>query len=410
MAGKAKDKFDFNALVSRIQTTSDALRQEALVVINRCVTARAWLTGFYIVEYEQHGRDRAEYGAGLLKRLAKAIGDANFALASLKNYRSFYLSYPGMAQPIAEWLEDRFGKGYTVSGFLHDGASTPKGYTPCSLSSAGQILVENDGVPSVSPWALFNRLSYSHIREIVRVPDGLQRTFYAFEAIRGTWSVRELKRQIASQYYQRCGWNGNPGAVSLLTQKKAEKASVKGFIKTDAVLEFLNLKPADVWSEKDLEDGIIGHLRDFILEMGLGFCFEARQKKILIDDAYEKVDLVFYHRILKCHVLVELKSKKFSYSDAAQLSVYMAYYRKHVCEPDDNPPVGILLCTEVGREMAEYVNTFIDPQLFVSKYQLQLPPKEKIAEFLRRENAESGSSVQDPLKHQPSKEAKPTVD
>ena len=122
--------------------------------------------------------------------------------------------------------------------------------------------------------------------------------------------------------------------------------------------------------------------------MGLGFCFEARQKKIIIDEQYHRIDLVFYHRILNCHVLVELKAKRFGYEDAAQLSVYLAYYRKHICQPDDNPPVGIMLCTEVGQEMAEYVSTFIDPSLFISKYELKLPPKERIVEFLQKENKE----------------------
>ena len=159
-----------------------------------------------------------------------------------------------------------------------------------------------------------------------------------------------------------------------------------GFIKTENVLEFLNLKPQDVWEEKDLENGIIGHLKEFILEMGTGMCFEARQKKILIDDSYERIDLVFYHRILKCHVLIELKAKKLNHTDVSQLGVYMAYYRKRVMQPDDNPPVGILLCTEVGGETMEYVNAFIDPRLFVSKYQLQLPKRAEMTAFLRREN------------------------
>ena len=122
--------------------------------------------------------------------------------------------------------------------------------------------------------------------------------------------------------------------------------------------------------------------------MGNGMCFEARQRKILIDDAYERVDLVFYHRVLKCHVLIELKARKFNYADAAQLGVYLAYYRKHVMQADDNPPVGILLCTAAGEEMMEFVNTFIDPQIFVSKYQLQLPGREKVTEFLKKENRE----------------------
>ncbi len=280
---------DFDALVGRIQTTSDALRQDALSVVNRSVTARAWITGFYIVEYEQHGKDRAKYGEGLLKKLAKRLGEAGFALSSLKNDRLFYLTYPDLAGEVAGYIVGRFGKGQSLIG----------------LSGQYSTSAWNEGIPRISPNALFNRLSYTHILQLLSLPDDLQ---------------------------------------------------------------------------------------SFILEMGAGFCFEARQKKILIDDACERIDLVFYHRILKCHVLIELKSKKFNYADAAQLGVYMAYYRKNVCEKDDNPPVGILLCTEVGREMAEYISTFVDPELFVSKYSVQLPPKEKIVEFLKRENAAHGEN------------------
>ena len=361
MKAKKKDvKTDFEVLVGRIQATSDALQQDALVVINRSVTTRAWLTGYYIVEYEQHGADRAKYGTGLLKKLAARLNNSNFALPSLKNYRAFYKVYPEVGLEVAAYLRERFGKGYTPCSLLVDAptlALPDKSYTACSQSSPNGLLVEYGDEIRISAEALFNRLSYSHIRELVRLDDDLQRTFYAFEAIRGTWSVRELQRQIGSLYYARSGWSKNPHKLSQITHVKAEKLDVAGFIKTENVLEFLNLKPQDVWEEKDLENGIIGHLKEFILEMGTGMCFEARQKKILIDDSYERIDLVFYHRILKCHVLIELKAKKFNHADASQLGIYMAYYRKHMMQSDDNPPVGILLCTAVGDETMEYVNT-----------------------------------------------------
>lgn len=380
---------DFDSLVGRIQSTSDALQQDALVVINRSVTARAWMTGYYIVEYEQHGQDRAKYGEGLLKALSNSLGKEAYSVPSLKTYRLFYKIYPSLAIPVAAYLAERFGKGQSRIIQL----PLPEGTIGQSqiVQSASPIVTGEDGAVSVSAWHLFNKLSYTHIARLLNLPDDLQRTFYAFEAIRGTWSVRELRRQIESKYYERCGWSKDPHTLSQLTFDTAERLSVRNFMKADTVLEFLGLRAKDVWEEKDLENGIIDHLQNFILEMGVGFCFEARQKKILIDDAYERIDLVFYHRILKCHVLIELKSKKFNYADAAQLSVYMAYYRRHVCEKDDNPPIGILLCTEVGHEMAEYVNTFIDPALFISKYQLQLPPKEKMVDFLRQENTKGGA-------------------
>ena len=383
-----KTKTDFEGLVGRIRATSDALQQDALVIINRSVTARAWLTGYYIVEYEQKGDDRAKYGEGLLKNLARRLSGPAFALASLKNYRKFYLLYPELCAPVAEYFISRFGKSQSPIGQLaidvYEVAS--KSQSLISLSDNGSLLAQTADALKIAPKVLFGRLSFTHILQLLPLEDDLQRTFYAFEAIRGCWSVRELRRQIESLYYVRSGWSKNPHRLSQLTHIKAEKLDVADFVKTDTVLEFLNLHAKDVWEEKDLEDGILGHLKEFILEMGNGMCFEARQRKILIDDVYERVDLVFYHRILKCHVLIELKAKKFRYADAAQLGMYLGYYRKHVMQADDNPPVGILLCTEAGQETMEYVNSFIDPKLFVSKYELQLPGKDQVTDFLRREN------------------------
>ena len=201
---RSKRKNDFEVLAGRIQATSDALQQDALVVINRSVTTRAWLTGYYIVEYEQHGADRAKYGTGLLKKLAARLNNSNFALPSLKNYRAFYKVYPEVGLEVAAYLRERFGKGYTACSLLVDAptlALPDKSYTACSQSSPNGLLVEYGDEIRISAEALFNRLSYSHIRELVRLDDDLQRTFYAFEAIRGTWSVRELQRQIGSLYY-----------------------------------------------------------------------------------------------------------------------------------------------------------------------------------------------------------------
>lgn len=379
----------FDGLVGRIAAASDALREGAMAVVNRSVTARAWLTGCYIVEYEQHGRDRARYGERLLERLAERLEDRGFSLQNLKNFRRFYLLYPGLAAPVARYLETLSGKRQSLTILLPPAAPEASGIgqSPTVLSGENTLLVPGDDAPGIAPDALFGRLSLTHIVELLRLPDPLQRTFYAWSAIRGTWSVRELRRQIASRYFERSGWSGDPARLARLTDARADTETARESLRSPHVFEFLGLAAKDVWEESDLEQAVIDHLQAFMLEMGMGFCFEARQKKILIDGRYHKIDLVFYHRILKCHVLVELKAKRFGYEDAAQLSVYMAHYRKHEMQPDDNPPVGILLCTEAGAEMAEYVSTFVDPGLFVAKYEVQLPPKERIAAFLKRENA-----------------------
>ncbi|MBR3582662.1 MAG: DUF1016 family protein [Kiritimatiellae bacterium] len=376
----------FDGLVGRIAAASDALREGAMAVVNRSVTARAWLTGCYIVEYEQHGRDRAQYGERLLERLAERLEDRGLSVPSLKKFRQFYLMYPRLAGPISAFLAGRFEKGQSAIIQLPP-ARTGKGESAIIPSGPRSLIADADGIPEVDPAVLFSRLSFTHVLQLLPLPDPLQRTFYAWSAIRGTWSVRELRRQIASRYFERSGWSGDPARLARLTDARADTETARESLRSPHVFEFLGLAAKDVWEESDLEQAVIDHLQAFMLEMGLGFCFEARQKKILIDGRYHKIDLVFYHRILKCHVLVELKAKRFGYEDAAQLSVYMAHYRKHEMQPDDNPPVGILLCTEAGAEMAEYVSTFVDPGLFVAKYEVQLPPKERIAAFLKRENA-----------------------
>lgn len=387
--GPVRPRDGFDGLVGRIAAASDALREGAMAVVNRSVTARAWLTGCYIVEYEQHGLDRARYGERLLERLAERLEDRGFSLQNLKNFRRFYLLYPDLAAPVARYLETLSGKRQSLTILLPPAAPEASGIgqSPTVLSGENTLLVPGDDAPGIAPGALFGRLSLTHIVELLRLPDPLQRTFYAFSAIRGTWSVRELRRQIASRYFERSGWSGDPARLARLTDARADTETARESLRSPHVFEFLGLAAKDVWEESDLEQAVIDHLQAFMLEMGMGFCFEARQKKILIDGRYHKIDLVFYHRILKCHVLVELKAKRFGYEDAAQLSVYMAHYRKHEMQPDDNPPVGILLCTEAGAEMAEYVSTFVDPGLFVAKYEVQLPPKERIAAFLKRENA-----------------------
>ncbi len=392
---RSKQKADFEVLVGRIQAASDALQQDALVVINRSVTTRACLTGYYIVEYEQHGADRAKYGEGLLKKLAQRLSGSAFALASLKNYRKFYLTYPELCEPVAGYLISRFGKSQSlISQLAIDvGESASKGQSAISLSGNGSLLAESEGSLKIIPGVLFNRLSFTHILQLLPLAEDLQRTFYAFEAIRGTWSVRALRRQIESQYYQRVGWAKNPHKLAALAQGRAEKLDAKDFIKQNTVLEFLGLKPQGDWDESDLERGILDNLKNFIREMGAGFCFEDQQQNILIDDVYERIDLVFYHRILKCHVLIELKPKKLNYKDIAQLSLYISYYRKNKMTAGDNPPIGILLCTGVGKETAEYLAPFTDPQLFLSEYQLQLPAKEKFTEFLKKENEGFHASI-----------------
>ena len=376
----------FDGLVAHIQQTQDVLQSSARLVINRHVTAKAWLTGYYIVEYEQNGADRAKYGEHLLQNLAERLKDKKtFSYRSLKLYRQFYQVYSSLNIQVLGFLKSLPTIGQTV--FTQFQSVDTQCHTIGQTVFAQLPAVADTNISvQVSPEKLFNKLSFSHLLYLLPLKDPLERAFYETMAIRGTWSVRELQRQIDSNYYYRSGWSQKPEALAKLVDGKAETDSLALDIKSPFTFEFLGLQAKDVVEESDLETALLDHLQEFILELGMGFCFEERQKKMLIDDRYFKADLVFYHRILKRHVIFELKSSRLNYADAAQLHMYLAYYRKNIMQPDDNPPIGVLLCSEVGQEMAEYTLLDLDENVFVSKYQLNVPSKERMEEFLRKEN------------------------
>ena len=396
---------DFESLVKHIQHASEALRQDARLVINRSVTTRAWLTGFYIVEYEQHGNDRAKYGEQLIKRLSQRLGGKSFGVSNLRNYRQFFLCYPELGPVIGSYLKERFSIRHSPNGelelleihhsangkLMEDGKSLSliklsDAQKPEMVSKDGFAMQLASGEVLPVPQMLFSRLSFTHIVQLLHLDEPMKRTFYTIEAMRGPWSVRELQRQIDSNYYERSGWSKKPELLSKKVNDKAEKHSFREEMKSHYVFEFLGLAAKNVIEEDALEQSLIDHFEEFMLELGMGFCLEARQKKLLIDDRYFKADLVFYHRILKMHCIVELKGHRLDYADMAQLNMYLEYYRRHYMQPDDNPPVGLLLCTEYGQEMVEYVTPNMDPNLFVAQYELQLPSKEKMKEFLMKEN------------------------
>lgn len=382
-----KNNVNFDNLVQQIEYTDHALQNNARLVINRHVTAKAWLTGYYIVEYEQHGSDRAQYGERLLQNLTKRLGDKKFSVTTLKIYRQFYMTYSQLFAPIAQFLKTNLAIGQSATDQLQliDSQTSKKGQSvtdqfvmPMLQDKHNSVLVDSSN--------LFNKLSFTHLVSLIPINDPLKRAFYETMAIKGTWSVRELQRQIDTNYYERSGWSKRPEELARMVQNNAEMATLAMDIKSPFVFEFLGLRAKDVVEESDLESALIDNLQEFILELGMGFCFEERQKKLLIDDRYYKADLVFYHRILKRHVIIELKAHRLDYADVAQLNMYLAYYRKNIMLTDDNEPIGILLCSEVGQEMAEYTMMGTDTNMFLSKYQLELPSTERITEFLRKEN------------------------
>ena len=211
-----------------------------------------------------------------------------------------------------------------------------------------------------------------------KIKEPLKRSFYEQEAIRGCWTIKELDRQVSSLYYERMGLSKNKAALQEYSSGNTQQLQPSDIIRDPMTMEFLDLPEQTMVTESKLETAILDHLQQFLLELGNGFCFEARQKRLLIDQDYFKADLVFYHRILKCHVIVELKMDRFRHEYASQLNMYLNYYRHEVMQSDDNPPIGLLLCTDYGETTVQYATEGLSQNLFVSKYKLQLPSEEDI--------------------------------
>ena len=375
----SQNTHSFDELTKIIRDTHDAAQTTAVKAINRMQTMRNWLYGYYIIEFEQHGKDRAEYGTQLLKRLEERVNRKGLTETLFKNSRKFYRLYPQMVENIIGVISP------TVSDKLLE---TKDASGLCDTQMTENEHIENS--PTVSDGfrttgqMIISRLSFSHIVEIMTVDDPLARYFYEQECIKCTWSVRELRRQISTNLYVRTGISSNPEKMLSLPSLQGHDNNELQ-IRQPFTFEFLGLKANEVVDEKDIENALIDHLQDFLLELGKGFCFESRQKRIIIDDEYYYPDLVFYNRILHCGVIIELKDEEFSHQNLGQLNAYVSHYKEHEMQPGDNPPIGILLCTRKGKKMVEYALAGMDNQLFVSTYMLQLPDKKTLEDFLLKQ-------------------------
>lgn len=374
------EKMNFTNLVSVIEHTHSHFQQQASKAVNLSLTLRNWLIGFYITEFELHGEDRAVYGQKLFDELAVRLkGIKGIDRRSLYRYKDFYQLYPYIAQYISDNNSTLAVSEFTALPIV--GLTSPQSANLQKVGTSTPQL-NNYQVPAKN---ILTNLSYSHIELLLPIEDNLKRTFYEIACIKGTWSVKELKRQINSLYYERSGMSAKPEMLSEIANLKAEKLHPTDIVKSMYAFEFLGLKVKDAVEETDLETALLDHLQEFMLEMGHGFCLEARQKKILIGDEYFFIDLVFYHRILKCHVLVELKVEDFNHHNIGQLNTYVNYYKAKVTLPDDNPTIGILLVTDKNKALVEFATASIDNQLFVSKYLLELPKKEQLEAFIKKE-------------------------
>ena len=354
--------FTLSTLAEAIHRIDGELSTQASRAVNVSLTLRNWLIGCYIAEYELNGEDRAVYGEKVLSELAKHLnGVSNCNRRQLYDYLRFYRAYPQIVRTVSAQLQR---------------------FLPVSPPAAAEKVPTVSALSGLAPDEAVSKLSYSMFRLLVDLEDGDKRAFYEIESTRGNWSVRELKRQIGSLYYERTFLSLNKKKLSESTERSVERISSRMTVRDPYVFEFLGLKPREVMGESNLEERLVEKLEEFLLEMGHGFCFEARQKRILIGGEHFFVDLVFYHRVLKCHVLVELKVKQFTHENLGQLNTYVNWYRQNMMTDGDNPPVGILLCTEKNHALVEYALAGMDNQLFVSKYQLQLPGKEEMEKFI----------------------------
>ena len=347
----------------------DAARESAARSVNAAMTAAYWLVGRRIVEFEQSGEDRAEYGTALIERLAEGLTPRfgrGFSLQNIYNMRLFYLSY----QP-DRILQTLSGKSAPPPG--RQILQTASGeFDPPSVEVGFDDLLTAFPLP----WSTYVRL--------LSVRNVSARDFYETEALRGGWSVRQLDRQIGSRFYERTTLSKNRAAMLTGGQRKRpEDIALPGEqIKDPFVLEFLDLK--DEYSESDLEEALIRHLETFLLELGDDFCFLGRQRRLRVGGRWYRVDLLFYHRSLRCLVVIDLKIGAFTHADAGQMHFYLNYAREHWMREGENPPVSLILCSEKGEALARYALEGLSNNVMAAEYRIALPDETVLAAELDR--------------------------
>ncbi len=299
---------DFTALVDAVRRVHEECAAAVNRTVNTTLTLRNWLIGSYIRDYEQNGADRAQYGIRLLEKLSDSLQgclDRCYTGRYLGLCRQLFDAYPSIRKSVISESGSAL-----LPGILEPTVTRPE---------TRKSVISELGADS---WTLVQRLSFTHLVELLALEDPLKRAFYEIECIRGNWSVRALKRQIATLYYERSGLSMDKEKIADMAHSAAEKAEPKLAIRDPYIFEFLGLKASEAVSESNLEAALLDNLHEFLMELGHGFCLEARQKSIVIGKTRGFVDLVFYHRILKCHVLIELKVDKFTHEHLGQLNTY----------------------------------------------------------------------------------------
>ena len=352
----------YQSIFGDVARIIDAAKGSAARSVNATMTATYWSIGQYIVEFEQLGEYRAEYGAALIERLANDLTKRfgrGFSERNLQQMRLFYIAYP--SNQIRQ----------TASGELESAMPSVIPQTPSAESSLAKIA---SCFPL--PWSAYVRL--------LSVKNARAREFYETEALRGGWSVRQLDRQINSQFYERTALSKNKAAMLTRGRKALPEDRIlpDKEIKDPFVLEFLGLK--DEYSESDLEEALIQHLETFLMELGGDFCFMGRQRRLRIGDEWYRVDLLFFHRRLRCLVVIDLKIGRFTHADAGQMHLYLNYARKHWVHEDENPPVGLILCAQKDEAVARYALEGLRNKVMAAEYKTALPDEEILAAEIDR--------------------------
>jgi len=360
-------------LANAIQHTNEYFLNRVQKQVDTALTLRNWIIGYYIVEYEQKGEDRAVYGKKLYKEIANRIesrGIKSIRERHLYLCKDLYKAYPQILRSVsAKSYLNNFDDNRilrTVSAKSDSGSKAAK------LTSHVDINL------------LLDNLSSSHFIELLKADTLLKRNFYEVQAIKNNWSVRDLKRAINSLLFERTGLSIDK-EITLKKFGNENDLKPEDVFRNPYLLEFLGLEEKASYSETDLEEAIITHLQNFLLEMGRGFCFEARQKRITFDNTHYRIDLVFYHRILKCHVLIDLKLEEFSHADAGQMNVYLNYYKENEMHKGDNSPVGIILCASKNETLVKYSTAGLPQKVFVSKYMINLPSEKELKKIILQE-------------------------
>ena len=365
---------NIQVLTTQIVEVHQYFKNYALRQVNNALTFRNWMIGYSIVVYEQEGNDRAAYGEKTLKTLSDRLsekGIKGFSDRNLRLCRQFYMEYPMIWQlltaklQLTEKQQDIIWQ-FPTAKFIEQAKGT------------------DSGIKSVPVEILIDKLSFTHIIELLKVEEPLKRAFYELQAIKNNWTVNLLKRNINSLLYERIGLSSDKEKM-LDKLHHAHRQHISDAILNPYILEFLGIEEKAEYSETELEEAIINHIQKFLIEMGRGFCFEARQKRITFNNKHYRIDLVFYHRILKCHVLIDLKMGEFDHADAGQMNLYLNYFTENEMSEGDNPPVGIILCSQKDNALVHYATGGLPQEVFVARYLLQLPTEEALKRIINEE-------------------------